>query len=523
MLKEITKEKMSKKAREEIKRSISEDVQFWQYELFKMKFKTEDFLQFKESFISQELDYRGLADKLNEIWLSHKVQNLFHHRIGFFPVQKYGLEITNNFKSEILEEIKAQYSFTLREKCVKCMQKIQVTMATCSRKTVGAELFTIMTNLSQILESEHPEVKISSKNKIKKELREIKENEEITKRQKKAEIVKIRFGEVNHSDLLDKLPLTTKVLLYTCLSKCKIWPKLMYSIPLHKEHKLRFLSSWFRSFQDYHKKYIKSFTDLWTMTKKEVRQLRRMIWKFKKGDDENKITNIFNLAWDGKVNQVKDLLLTGMDVNSRNGQKGHFSLLHIATQKNDFELFQVLEKFKPDPNIRNRMLLTPLFYAIENCNFEMMERLVKMGADVNAADKNGSNCFSWGIFSSTLPVLKWLAEHGARMGFQNFIKRSPLIKACFLNKPEVVKWLLEFEEVRKGLHFQDNRGRSALHAACWGPKGGRDGKKTGKTILNDSPKSLEYLLEAGVDVNKYNTENNPIYIFQFIGVFLSNL
>jgi hypothetical protein len=83
---------------------------------------------------------------------------------------------------------------------------------------------------------------------------------------------------------------------------------------------------------------------------------------------------------------------------------------------------------------------------------------------------------------------------------KNLISRSPLIKACFLNRPEVVEWLLQFEETRKYINVGDLRKRAAIHAACWGPKGGRDGKRAGDLVLSDSPESLKLLLEYGADV-----------------------
>lgn len=78
------------------------------------------------------------------------------------------------------------------------------------------------------------------------------------------------------------------------------------------------------------------------------------------------------------------------------------------------------------------------------------------------------------------------------MDTMNQIKRTPLIKAAYLDKPDAVKWLLEHEVIRKGIDHQDNRGRSAIHAACWGPRGGREGKKNGGRPFLIVPKVLNY-------------------------------
>lgn len=48
---------------------------------------------------------------------------------------------------------------------------------------------------------------------------------------------------------------------------------------------------------------------------------------------------------------------------------------------------------------------------------------------------------------------------------------------------------------------QDNKGRTALHNAAWGVEGGRDGKRRGHIMLEDSPESVELLLDAGHPVD----------------------
>lgn len=212
---------------------------------------------------------------------------------------------------------------------------------------------------------------------------------------------------------------------------------MMTSVPTNKPHNLAYLTTWFKSFKMKYRDFIKSPQDLWTMSKREVRGLNKTIWP----KNTTKIT-IFDYAWQGDFEKVKELLLTGMDVNAKNGKKAHFSLLHIAAEKNYMELLDILEHFHPDPNIQNRLLATPIYYAVENKSFAFTERLLKMGADLNSTDKNGSTVFYWAVYTSNLKMLKYLHSKGAEMMIKNNISRSPLIKACFLNRPEIVEWLL---------------------------------------------------------------------------------
>lgn len=45
--------------------------------------------------------------------------------------------------------------------------------------------------------------------------------------------------------------------------------------------------------------------------------------------------------------------------------------------------------------------------------------------------------------------------------------------------------------------IKDVKGRTPLHNAAWGREGGRGGKKTGSTLLDDSPECVQLLLDYG--------------------------
>jgi ankyrin repeat protein len=62
--------------------------------------------------------------------------------------------------------------------------------------------------------------------------------------------------------------------------------------------------------------------------------------------------------------------------------------------------------------------------------------------------------------------------------------RTALSKSCFLGRRDIVEFLLANNEIN--LYSQDKKGRTALHNAVFGPKGGREGHKFG-TNNKDSP------------------------------------
>ena len=55
--------------------------------------------------------------------------------------------------------------------------------------------------------------------------------------------------------------------------------------------------------------------------------------------------------------------------------------------------------------------------------------------------------------------------------------RSALSKACYLGLVDVVSFLMSCPGIK--LEVSDVKGRSALHNAVFGPKGGREGHKFG--------------------------------------------
>ena len=54
---------------------------------------------------------------------------------------------------------------------------------------------------------------------------------------------------------------------------------------------------------------------------------------------------------------------------------------------------------------------------------------------------------------------------------------------------------------------KDGKGRTALHNATFGPKGGREGQKFG-TNASDSPDIAQFLLEKGFPVDEPDFEKN---------------
>lgn len=154
---------------------------------------------------------------------------------------------------------------------------------------------------------------------------------------------KSRKALINVSDFLyidiEGFNLLFEVILYTYLSRSDHFHKFIHNFAFGP---IQTLTAWFRGFRNKHSHFIISFRDLFFVEDlKIVRGIRKNhFW-----EDDQIRENIFNHAWNGNYQKVRSLLLQGYDVDARNGRKKHNGLIHIASEKGDFELINLLKPF----------------------------------------------------------------------------------------------------------------------------------------------------------------------------------
>ena len=258
-------------------------------------------------------------------------------------------------------------------------------------------------------------------------------------------------SQAQHYDYirLDKIPFVLELLLFVSLTKCRVFNGVLCAADRGRSNFMRFISNWFRGFKIHYKKFIKSEMDIMMMDNKQVRALRKEIAL----DKHEKDGNIFDLAWNGKNEAVISKLNDGKDINDRNELKRHTSILHICAEKNNLALMKKLMPYNPDINIRDRLLRTPLFYAAEKSNMPVLKFLLENGADPNAMDRNNSPLVYWAINFSSLEVIKTLYEHGADPNLFCGEGRRPIFKAAYLDRDDVLEWLLAIPRVKQDLNL----------------------------------------------------------------------
>jgi ankyrin repeat protein len=164
-----------------------------------------------------------------------------------------------------------------------------------------------------------------------------------------------------------------------------------------------------------------------------------------------------------------------------------------------------------DLNAANRFGATALLRAAQNGCADVVEALLRAGADANKADKEGDAPLSE---ATSAPIAKMLIERGADVNATNKRGGTALLRAARYDRADVVEALLLAGAANKA----NDDGNAPLSVAASAPiakmliERGADVNATdecGQTALllavqdeNDRSDVVEALVQAGADVNK---------------------
>jgi ankyrin repeat protein len=114
-----------------------------------------------------------------------------------------------------------------------------------------------------------------------------------------------------------------------------------------------------------------------------------------------------------------------------------------------------------------------LILAAEGNNLPEVERLLSVGAEVNARDRYGRTPLHWACYHGHVQVVKELREHGADIDAKDSDGNTPLPYACTMGHVSVVIELLSLNDsngtTSRGANIEakDNAGHTPLHSASW--------------------------------------------------------
>lgn len=118
---------------------------------------------------------------------------------------------------------------------------------------------------------------------------------------------------------------------------------------------------------------------------------------------------------------------------------------------------------KINTEIRDNRGWTPLMAAAFRGQAEIIDLLIRHGAEVNALDSGGNTALHWAAFGGHATCARQLITHSASIDLRNHYGWTPLIQAAARNHAEVVSLL-----IASGVNLDTcaNDGYTALHKAA---------------------------------------------------------
>lgn len=135
------------------------------------------------------------------------------------------------------------------------------------------------------------------------------------------------------------------------------------------------------------------------------------------------------------------------------------SPLFYAIEKENIELVKRMIRDKPFQNATDSNGRTALMYAAQSGNNEMLINILQAGADISARDKSGKTAFMYSASNGNVDVMKLLLANGALLNDNDFSGKTPLMLACGHGNTEAVEYLVS---AGASVNVLDQKGRNAL-------------------------------------------------------------
>lgn len=205
---------------------------------------------------------------------------------------------------------------------------------------------------------------------------------------------------------------------------------------------------------------------------------------------------------------IKLLVEFGEDVNKMTISKK--SSLMEACWYGNLEIVEYLIKQGADVNYHSSNG-TPLVYAVAKNDLEIIETLLKNAANIHLSNEDNDSILFGAITNGSYDIIRYLVDNGASINMTNRLGETPLMKAVEWGDYETTKY---FVENGANIHAQNNLGESVLYYAILGGNteivrmlvhGGISYQSTLKKIKIFSYfptlEMLDYVLGLGASIN----------------------
>ena len=267
-------------------------------------------------------------------------------------------------------------------------------------------------------------------------------------------------------------------------------------------------------------KFMTSMFDI-KLKQEEVEAGRKEIAELLKNTPVTETQSVDKGVWDavfvGDLKKVEKAITDGLDVNSQNPQSGD-PLLFIASLMGHTDIIEFLLKKGADVNVRKNDGNTPLHAAAFLGRAEAVKLLLKHGADANARNNDGGSAMNnatldWGMTEFILGLMKLeVDEAGVKTGREKVVK---LLTEHLKNNPSQSQNLWkaaadgELSVIKKAL--ENEADIEALD-----PQFGID--PLGWAALNGQTEAAKLLLEKGAKINnRHKDGSTALHAAAFLG------
>ena len=164
------------------------------------------------------------------------------------------------------------------------------------------------------------------------------------------------------------------------------------------------------------------------------------------------------------IEKMLELVKKGFDVNSIYNLNGdNYLILAILTKSCTSKTIKFLLDFKANPNSKNSSGFTPLMTAALRDRHEIVQMLLKRGADINATTMAGWTALTYAAENNNNKVINALFKSPElNINIVDTHVRTAFIEACFHGNPKAAE-----ELIKKNAHalITDIDGEDALSAA----------------------------------------------------------
>lgn len=184
-------------------------------------------------------------------------------------------------------------------------------------------------------------------------------------------------------------------------------------------------------------------------------------------DNRDVHSSLVRVVREGRLEETKELIdIHGLSY-SRGWLRG-YALLRDATKRNYKEMVKLLLKSGSKVNCKCYVppFYTPLHFAVENKNIEIVKTLLKYGADIHARTRDGKTPRHFAISKNKIQIIELLLKHGARVDVGDNRNITPLHIAVQQGYIEYVKRFLAYgADVNCVCNTTYNNGYVPLHFA----------------------------------------------------------